>query len=103
MKYLLGKSFRFHYGTKDYRSNFDAIDWADTGNEDGPADTERPRRLIRNAARCKRCGDIVESRHRHDFRPCKCGAVTVDGGLDYLRRCGDIADIEDLSEYSDDE
>ena len=43
-------------------------------------------------AYCKNCKVIVYSRHRHDFRPCKCwisGAdnlgVAVDGGRDYLK------------------
>lgn len=34
---------------------------------------------------CPECGDRVWSRHRHDWRKCKCGAVFVDGGRDYLR------------------
>ena len=42
--------------------------------------------ILRNAIRCKRCGDVIESKHRHDFRTCSCGAVAVDGGYDYLRR-----------------
>ena len=51
-----------------------------------------------NKARCKKCGDIVESKTRHDFQSCKCGAISVDGGLDYCRRGGNLEDIEDLSE-----
>lgn len=35
--------------------------------------------------RCKRCGDVIQSLSRHDFRSCKCGSVFVDGGSDYLR------------------
>lgn len=35
---------------------------------------------------CPKCKDRIWSRHRHDFRKCKCGAVFVDGGRDYLRR-----------------
>jgi len=58
-------------------------------------------RIIRNAARCKKCGDELESENRHDFVTCSCGALSVDGGLDYLRRCGDPANCEELSEYSD--
>ena len=54
--------------------------------------------IVKNAIRCKKCGDIIESTHRHDFKFCKCGAVAVDGGHDYLRRCGDLNDFEDLSE-----
>ena len=44
-------------------------------------------KIIRNAIQCKRCGDIIESKHVHDFVTCKCGACSVDGGHDYLRRC----------------
>ena len=43
--------------------------------------------IIRNAIRCNICGDEIESKHRHDFVQCKCGACAVDGGHDYLRRC----------------
>ena len=45
-------------------------------------------KIITNKIRCKKCGDIIESTHRHDFKFCKCGAVAVNGGKDYLRRCG---------------
>ena len=43
--------------------------------------------IIRNAIRCNICGDEIESKHRHDFVECSCGACAVDGGHDYLRRC----------------
>jgi hypothetical protein len=45
-----------------------------------------PERILRNAVRCRRCGTVIESTYRHDFKTCPCGAVSVDGGLDYLRR-----------------
>lgn len=52
-----------------------------------------------NKIRCKKCGDIIESKSVHDFRYCKCGSVAVDGGHNYLRRVGNLEDWEDLSEY----
>ena len=56
-------------------------------------------KIIRNRAKCLKCGDVIESTHRHDFVWCKCGAIFVDGGLDYLRRGGKfLEDIEELSE-----
>lgn len=58
-------------------------------------------KLIKNAIRCKKCGDIIESKYRHDFEQCSCGAVFVDGGLDYRRIGGNKDDWEDLSEYRD--
>ena len=42
--------------------------------------------IITNKAKCNICGDVIESRHRHDFKTCSCGNVSVDGGLDYLKR-----------------
>jgi len=35
--------------------------------------------------RCKLCGNIIQSFHRHDWKTCKCKSVFVDGGSDYLR------------------
>jgi len=29
-------------------------------------------KLIKNSARCKNCGDILESKHRHDYVTCTC-------------------------------
>ena len=52
-----------------------------------------------NKIRCKKCGDIIESKSIQDFRSCKCGSVAVDGGHNYLRRVGNLEDWEDLSEY----
>lgn len=34
--------------------------------------------------RCTLCGEVLESKHRHDFQACKCGTF-VDGGSDYMR------------------
>ena len=45
--------------------------------------------IVSNTIQCTTCNDIIYSAHRHDFKSCKCGAVSVDGGTDYLRRVGD--------------
>lgn len=42
-----------------------------------------------NRVGCGRCGDVITSTHRHDFVTCSCGAVSVDGGSDYHKRCFD--------------
>jgi len=60
--------------------------------------------ITKNAARCKKCGDIVESRHRHDFVTCSCGQTSVDGGHDYIRRGWNGHEnhedaFEDMNEY----
>lgn len=53
--------------------------------------------ITQNEARCRKCGDVIVSMHRHDFKMCKCGAIGVDGGHDYIRRVGNDADIEEHS------
>ena len=58
------------------------------------------KKIISNKIRCRKCGDVIESKTVHDFKFCKCGAVAVDGGHEYLRRCGrSLDDFEELSEY----
>ena len=42
--------------------------------------------IERNSAKCDECGDEIDSKHRHDFRTCKCGNLCVDGGKDYRKR-----------------
>ena len=55
-------------------------------------------KIIKNAARCLNCNDVIESKHRHDFVTCTCGKLSVDGGHDYLKRAGDIKNYKELSE-----
>jgi len=54
--------------------------------------------LFINGAVCLKCKEFVRSRNRHDFRECKCGAVTVDGGSWYARRVGEPEDYIDVIE-----
>ena len=44
--------------------------------------------------RCKKCGDIIQSKNRHDMVWCKCGAVGIDGGKDYVKISGFTTDWE---------
>ena len=55
--------------------------------------------IFTNKIRCKKCGDIIESTWVHDFKQCKCGAVAVDGGHEYMKRLGNVEDWEELSEW----
>lgn len=43
-------------------------------------------KIIKNAIRCNRCGDEIESTSVHQFVTCGCGTCSVDGGHEYLRR-----------------
>lgn len=56
-------------------------------------------KIMVNKIRCKKCGDVIESKSVHDFKFCKCESVAVDGGYNYLRRLGEPENWEDLSEY----
>ena len=58
-------------------------------------------RIRSNKIKCKKCGDIVESKDGWNFKKCNCGAVAVDGGHDYLRRVGDEDDYIELSDYKE--
>jgi len=42
--------------------------------------------IVENAGLCNKCEDHIFSKHRHDFVTCSCGAISVDGGQEYLRR-----------------
>ena len=66
------------------------------------------KKILSNKIKCKFCGDIIESKDVHDFKTCKCGKVSVDGGLNYLKRMipsGMKYDdcIQELSVYIEDE
>lgn len=55
--------------------------------------------VVVNKCQCRKCGDIIESKHGHDFVYCKCGAIFTDGGKNYIHRgANDINDIIDMSE-----
>lgn len=53
--------------------------------------------ILSNQVECAKCGDRPYSANRHDFKYCKCGAVAVDGGMDYLRRVGDFVNAKEIS------
>ena len=63
------------------------------------------RRIIKNCIKCNLCGDIIVSEDRHDFKSCKCGTVSADGGNEYLRRGykNSPDDYTELSEYEETE
>lgn len=35
--------------------------------------------------KCPQCKDTIYSRTTHDYRPCSCGTVAIDGGSEYIR------------------
>ncbi len=57
------------------------------------------KKILVNKIQCKKCKDIIESKHVHDFKWCTCKSIAVDGGLEYLRRVGNLEDIIELSEF----
>ena len=55
--------------------------------------------ILLNKARCDNCGDVIESKHVHDYVSCSCGRLAVDGGHEYLRRNFSPSEYTDLSLY----
>lgn len=54
-------------------------------------------KIIINKIKCKKCGEVIESKHVHDFKYCMCKSIAVDGGKEYLKRLGNLEDFEELS------
>lgn len=55
-------------------------------------------KILSNSVKCNLCQDVIFSRYTHDYVTCECGNVSVDGGMDYLKRCCTIKDsYEDIS------
>ena len=42
---------------------------------------------------CAKCCDVIQSRARHDFVSCNCGAIAIDGGADYTKCVGNPEDF----------
>ena len=60
---------------------------------------EKKEKIISNKIKCKKWGDIIESKSTNDYKRCSCGVVAVDGGKDYLKRIGSEEDYEELSKF----
>lgn len=58
-------------------------------------------KLLLNQAKCKLCGDVIQSTSIHDIKQCKCGSISVDGGNEYVRRIGNLDAVEELSIYDE--
>lgn len=58
---------------------------------------EKKEEIISNKIKCKKCGDIIESKSTNYYKRCSCGVVAIDGGKDYLKRIGNEEDYEELS------
>jgi len=65
--------------------------------------------IKRNRIGCMNCGDVIESKHVHDWVACSCfknepdnRGCYVDGGLEYLRR-GGTGDYVEMSDREDED
>lgn len=85
--------------SEDYRNNWDKIfGKKELQQEEKPL--SKPI-VLSNKIQCNRCGDIIESKHVHDFVMCSCGSCATDGGTSYMRSIG--TDFIDLSEVTSEE
>lgn len=57
------------------------------------------KKIIENKIRCDKCGDVIESKHKHDAVWCSCHSVGVDGGHYYLKRM--FKDNESAESYTE--
>ncbi len=61
------------------------------------------KRIKHNRIKCRKCGDIIESKKVHDFVTCSCQSCFVDGGRYYVRvGAFDMKDVIVLTEYEED-
>lgn len=59
------------------------------------------KKILVNKVRCKKCNDIIESKHSHDFKVCGCGEIFIDGGTDNQRYGWGINQTEEKTELDD--
>ncbi len=61
------------------------------------------KKIKRNAAQCRKCGDIIESKSRTQVVKCSCGAIFIEGGKHYLKRGFKDSkdDLIELAEYEE--
>jgi hypothetical protein len=57
--------------------------------------------IIYRSVKCLSCGDVLVSRHRHDFSTCECESITVDGGFDYLKFSSENAENISIFEVTE--
>lgn len=46
--------------------------------------------IIKNAIKCLKCGDVIESRHSHDYQQCTCKTISINGGRKSQHVGGDL-------------
>lgn len=77
-----GKGSEDRVNLKKYFKNYDDINWGKTNIKD--AEPKKIKRIY-----CLKCNTTIKSLHRHHMCWCKCGAIAVDGGNDYLKCVGE--------------
>jgi hypothetical protein len=56
------------------------------------------KQIVFSTATCKKCGDVLVSKYRHDYVMCTCDNKSMlDGGTDYQRYGGKNLSLLDLS------
>ena len=58
-------------------------------------------RIIRNAIRCKKCGEVIESETVHDFKFCGCGASAVGGPGAPIKIAGAGKELSEVEKVED--
>ena len=55
------------------------------------------KKIVRNRARCARCGTVIESVDTTDTVYCECLGIHISGGTKKLLRGGELTFCEELS------
>ena len=58
---------------------------------------EKKEEIISNKIKCKKCGDVIESKSTNNLKKISCGAVAVDSRKEYLKILCNKKDYEELS------
>ncbi len=57
----------------------------------------RINKVLRNSAKCLKCGDVLASLSKYALIECSCGALAISGGLSRLERYGKKGDYVEKS------
>ena len=79
--------------TRDYLWNYPKWTTENFRNKNNIGD------IFINWAVCLKCKDFIRSRNAHDFRTCKCWAVSVDWWSWMSRLIGNPEDYIQITEY----
>ena len=74
---------------KLYKSSELRFNLPDLDSDEWNPDMSAALFIVSNQITCTVCNETIWSASTHDFKRCKCGSCSIDGGNNYLKRTGD--------------